>query len=34
VRSVVGDEPVEVVLLDEPWSWSDAAPYFAEGGGI
>jgi serine O-acetyltransferase len=34
VRSVVGDERVEVVLLDEPWTWSDAAPYFAEGGGI
>jgi serine O-acetyltransferase len=34
VRSVIGEEPVEVVLLDEPWSWEDAAPYFAEGGGI
>jgi serine O-acetyltransferase len=34
VRSVVGDEPVEVVLLDEPWTWADAAPHFAEGGGI
>jgi serine O-acetyltransferase len=34
VRSVIGEEPVEVVLLDEAWSWADAAPYFAEGGGI
>jgi serine O-acetyltransferase len=33
-RGVVGDAPVEVVLLDETWDWNYAAPYFAEGGGI
>jgi metal-sulfur cluster biosynthetic enzyme len=32
-QSVVG-EPVEVVVLDEAWRWSDAVPYFTEGGGI
>jgi serine O-acetyltransferase len=34
VRSVVGGEPVEVVLLDEVWNWNYAASYFAQGGGI
>jgi serine O-acetyltransferase len=33
-RSVMGGEPVEVVLLDEPWNWNYAAPYLTEGGGI
>jgi len=34
VRSVVGDSPVEVTLLDETWSWSDAAPQLIWGDGI
>ena len=34
VRSIVGQEPVEVVLLDETWNWNYAISYFAEGGGI
>jgi serine O-acetyltransferase len=34
VRSVVGDEPVEVVLADEVWSWDDAAPDLIWGDGI
>lgn len=34
VRSVVGDESVEVVLLDEAWNWNYAASYFTQGGGI
>jgi len=34
VRSVVSEEPVEVVLLDEAWSWNCAASYFAQGSGI
>jgi len=34
VRSVVGDEPVEVVLVDEAWSWTDAAPALIWGDGI
>ena len=34
VRSVVGDSPVEVTLLDETWSWSDAAPHLIWGDGI
>ncbi|MFQ6101313.1 MAG: serine O-acetyltransferase [Anaerolineae bacterium] len=34
VRSVAGGEPVEVVLLDETWSWNDAAPRLLWGDGI
>lgn len=34
VRSVVDDEPVEVVLLDEAWSWENAAPALIWGDGI
>ena len=34
VRSVAGDEPVEVVLVDEAWAWSDAAPRLMWGDGI
>ena len=34
VRSVVGGEPVEVVLADEVWSWNDAAPRLLWGDGI
>lgn len=34
VRSVAGNSPVEVVLLDEAWSWSDAAPHLIWGDGI
>jgi len=33
-RSVVGDEPVEVMLVDEVWSWADAAPDLIWGDGI
>ncbi|MFL7792571.1 MAG: iron-sulfur cluster assembly protein, partial [Anaerolineae bacterium] len=29
VSSVVGDEPVEVVLLDEPWDCTEAASRLA-----
>jgi len=34
VRSVTGGEPVEVVLVDQAWSWHDAAPRLVEGDGI
>jgi serine O-acetyltransferase len=34
VRSVMCDEPVEVVLVDEVWSWNDAAPRLLWGDGI
>jgi len=34
VRSVTGDEPVEVVLVDEAWSWNDAAPRLIWGDGM
>jgi serine O-acetyltransferase len=34
VRGVTGGEPVEVVLVDEAWSWSDAAPRLLWGDGI
>ncbi|MBN1815172.1 MAG: serine O-acetyltransferase, partial [Anaerolineae bacterium] len=34
VRSVVGNNPVEVMLLDETWNWSDAAPHLIWGDGI
>jgi serine O-acetyltransferase len=34
VRCVVGDEPVEVVLVDEEWSWDDATPDLIWGDGI
>lgn len=34
VRQVAGSEPVEVVLLDETWGWSDAAPRLMWGDGI
>ena len=34
VRTVVGSQPVEVVLADEVWSWSDAAPWMFQGDGI
>jgi metal-sulfur cluster biosynthetic enzyme len=34
VRRVVGDERVEVVLLDEAWDWNDAAPRLIWGDGI
>ena len=34
VRRVVGDEPVEVVLMDEAWNWNDAAPRLIWGDGI
>ncbi|NLE99809.1 MAG: serine O-acetyltransferase [Anaerolineales bacterium] len=33
-RSVLGDEPVEVVLVDEPLNWDCASAYFREGAGI
>jgi len=34
VRSVTGDGPIEVVLLDEIWSWDDTAPHLCWGDGI
>jgi serine O-acetyltransferase len=34
VRSVTGGEAVEVVLVDEVWSWDDAAPRLVWGDGI
>ena len=34
VRGVVGDEPVEVIVLDEAWSCSDAAARLAEVGKV
>jgi serine O-acetyltransferase len=34
VRGVAGDEPVEVVLVDEVWSWDDATPDLMWGDGI
>lgn len=34
VRRVTGGEPVEVVLLDESWRWTDAAPRLIWGDGI
>jgi len=34
VRSVVRDEPVEVVLLDEAWSWNNPAAHLIWGDGI
>jgi serine O-acetyltransferase len=34
VRSVTGGEAVEVVLVDEAWSWDDAAPRSVWGDGI
>lgn len=34
VRSVTNGKSVEVVIVDEPWSWHDAAPYFVWGEGI
>jgi serine O-acetyltransferase len=34
VRSVVDNIPVEVMLLDEAWNWSDAAPHLIWGDGI
>lgn len=34
VRSVTGGEPVEVVLVDEVWSWNDATPRLVWGDGI
>ena len=34
VRGVTGGEPVEVVLVDEVWSWNDAAPRLIWGDGI
>jgi serine O-acetyltransferase len=34
VRSVTGSESVEVVLVDEAWSWSHAAPSLIWGDGI
>jgi serine O-acetyltransferase len=34
VRAVVDGERVEVVLMDETWSWNCAAAYFGEGAGI
>ncbi|MBU0702358.1 MAG: serine O-acetyltransferase [Chloroflexi bacterium] len=33
-RSVAGGEPVKVVLVDEAWSWDDAAPRLLWGDGI
>lgn len=33
-KSVAGGEPVEVVLVDEIWSWDDAAPRLLWGAGI
>jgi len=32
--SVTGDEPAEVVLVDEVWSWNDAAPRLVWGDGM
>ena len=34
VRSLVHNGPVQVVVLDEAWSWSDAAPHLIWGEGI
>jgi serine O-acetyltransferase len=34
VKSVVGQEAIEVMLLDEPWNWNYAVSYFMEGSGI
>ncbi len=34
VRGVTGGAPVEVVLVDEVWSWNDAAPRLIWGDGI
>jgi serine O-acetyltransferase len=34
VSSVTGGKPVEVVLVDEVWSWNDAAPRLLWGDGI
>lgn len=34
VSSVAGDEPIEVVCVDEIWSWDDAAPRLMWGDGI
>jgi serine O-acetyltransferase len=34
VKSVTGGEEVEVVLVDEAWSWDDAAPRLLWGDGI
>jgi serine O-acetyltransferase len=34
VRNVMCGEPVEVVLVDEAWSWNDAAPSLLWGDGI
>lgn len=34
VRRTTGGEPVEVVLLDESWRWTDAAPHLIWGDGI
>lgn len=34
VKSIARGEPVEVVLVDDVWSWNDAAPHLAAGQGI
>ena len=34
IRGVAGDRPVEVVLVDDPWSWNDASPHLIWGDGI
>lgn len=34
VTSIVSDEPVQVVLLDETWSWEDVTPGLLWGDGI
>lgn len=33
-RWATGDEPVEVVLLDDAWRWEDRVPHLRSGGGI
>ncbi|MCP4537460.1 MAG: serine O-acetyltransferase [Chloroflexi bacterium] len=34
VKSVISDEPVQVILVDETWSWNDTAPDLLWGDGI
>ena len=34
VKSVMGGEPVEVILTNEAWNWNDAAPDLLWGDGI
>jgi len=34
VRGIAGDRPVEVVLVDDTWSWNDTSPHLIWGDGI